>query len=575
MMMVAKRWAFTTYNEDKALALQNSLHIRKSICNILAQRNITDFENAKAFFRPDLTQLHDPFLMKDMQKAVNRIATAIAANEKIMIYGDYDVDGTTSVATMYAYLTTLHKNIIYYIPHRYREGYGLSKIGIDYAKQAQCSLIICLDCGIKSVELINYANTLAIDFIICDHHTPDEVLPSAHAILNPKQPDCLYPFKELCGCGVGFKLITALTKHFNQNISVAYEYLDLVATAIAADIVPVTGENRILAYYGLQKINSNPNIGIAALIELSETTKDLTVSDLVFIIGPRVNAAGRMDEATKAVQLFLSGSKEEALFFAKELQLDNNDRKEADLNITEEALAILKEKQQTSKANVLYKAHWHKGVVGIVASRLVDYYYKPTVVLTKSGDIVAGSARSVHGFNIYDAIHACKDHLIGYGGHFYAAGMTLEESKVDAFTAAFENAVNNAITEEMLTPKIDIDTALQFDEITYKYYNIVKQLEPFGPENMRPVFISYHVTDTGHSKIVKDTHLKISVKQGNSTINGIGFGLHEKYALLASGLPVDIVYTLVENEWNNNVTIQIRLIDLRLSTNDATNSHYK
>ncbi len=564
-MVVAKRWEFVKYDDESASKLQESLNIRKSLCNILANRKITNYNEAKDFFRPDVNQLHDPFLMKDMHKAVARIAKAIALSEKIMIYGDYDVDGTTSVATMFAYLSKLHKNIIYYIPHRYREGYGLSKIGIDYAKEQQCSLIICLDCGIKSIELISYANTLNIDFIICDHHTPDEVLPKAHAILNPKQLDCTYPYKELCGCGVGFKLISALAIHFKQDKALVYEHLDLVATAIAADIVPLTGENRILAFFGLQKINATPNIGIAALMELSETTKVLTVSDLVFIIGPRVNAAGRMDEATKAVQLFLASTKEEALYFAKELQTDNNDRKEADLNITEEALAILKEKQYSSKANVLYKAHWHKGVVGIVASRLVDYYYKPTVVLTKSGDIVAGSARSVHGFNIYDAIHACKDHLIGYGGHFYAAGMTLEESKVDAFTAAFEHAVNSAITDDMLTPKIDIDTVLHFDEITYKYYNIVKQLEPFGPENMRPVFISYGVKDTGYSKIVKDTHLKISVKQGNSTINGIGFGLHEKFNTLASGLPVDIVYTLVENEWNNATTIQIRLIDLRLS----------
>jgi single-stranded-DNA-specific exonuclease len=565
MMLVSKRWEFVKYDEDKAAELKESLHIRPSICNILVNRNITNYTEAKDFFRPDLQQLHDPFLMKDMQKAVERIANAIAHDEKVMIYGDYDVDGTTAVATMFAYLSKLHNNIIYYLPHRYREGYGLSKIGIDYAKKEQCNLIICLDCGIKSVELIHYANTLQIDFIICDHHTPDDVLPKAHAILNPKQIDCNYPYKELCGCGVGFKLITALAIHFKQDMALAYAYLDLVATAIAADIVPLTGENRILAFFGLQKINTTPNIGIAALIELSETTKQLTVSDLVFIIGPRVNAAGRMDEATKAVQLFLASTKEEAIYFANELQTDNNERKEADLNITEEALAILNEKQYQSKANVLYKAHWHKGVVGIVASRLVDHYYKPTVVLTKSGDIVAGSARSVHGFNIYDAIHACKEHLIGYGGHFYAAGMTLEESKVDAFTAAFEHAVNSTITDDMLVPKIDIDTVLHFDEITYKYYNIIKQLEPFGPENMRPVFISYGVKDTGYSKIVKDTHLKISVKQGNSTINGIGFGMHEKFSTLTSGLPVDIVYTLVENEWNNATTIQIRLIDLRLS----------
>ena len=430
-----KRWTILQTDGQKVAALQQSLKIHSAICKILIQRNIETFEQAKNFYRPQLTDLHDPWLMKDMDKAVNRIITAIEKQEKILVFGDYDVDGTTAVASMYQFLYKVHSNLDFYIPHRYREGYGVSKAGIDFAKENDYSLIISLDCGIKSVELIAYAKNLGIDFIVCDHHLPDAELPEAVAILNPKQKDCNYPYKELCGCGVGFKLITALAEKLNLPNEAAFEYLDLVATAIAADIVPITGENRILAYYGLKKANENPNNGVKALSHLSGLTKKLHINNLVFMIAPRVNAAGRMDDARKAVLMFIAESYEQALQYAEMLHSDNTDRKEADSSITYEALALIKgdEFLINKKSTVVFQPHWHKGVVGIVASRLIEHYYRPTVVLTQSGEYAAGSARSVPGFNLYEAIHACKEHLLGYGGHFAAAGMTIELDKIDAF----------------------------------------------------------------------------------------------------------------------------------------------
>lgn len=396
---------------------------------LLVQRGIEEFEQARAYFRPRLEDLHSPWLFKDMDKAVDRIEKAITQQEKILIYGDYDVDGTTAVASFYIFLRTVHPNLNYYIPHRYKEGYGVSKAGIDFAATNGYTLIISLDCGIKSVELVQYAKGLGIDFIICDHHLPDPELPAAVAILNAKQPGCSYPYKELCGCGVGFKLMCALQEKLELTDNRALEQLDLLATAIAADIVPMTGENRILAFHGLLKANKNPNPGIAALCELSNLKQELDIQKLVFIIAPRVNAAGRMDEAGKAVELFIATDKSTALHFASQLHSDNTDRREADRLITREALEMLESDTTIHQKNttVVYQPHWHKGVVGIVASRLTEHYYRPTIVLTKSGDIVAGSARSVIGFNLYEAIHACKEHLIGYGGHFAAAGMTLEE----------------------------------------------------------------------------------------------------------------------------------------------------
>jgi single-stranded-DNA-specific exonuclease len=562
-----KRWNILQCNDDKKNTLQQSLKIHPLICKILVQRGIETFEQAKDFFRPQLTELHDPWLMKDMDKAVERIITAVNSNEKILVLGDYDVDGTTSVATMYQFLRKIHSNLNFYIPHRYKEGYGVSKAGIDYAKENGFTLIISLDCGIKSFDLITYAKGLGIDFVVCDHHLPDEVLPPAVAILNPKQKDCNYPYKELCGCGVGFKLISALAPQFSLNDNDVFEYLDLVATAIAADIVPMTGENRILAFHGLIKANTNPNYGIKALIQLSKLQETLTISNLVFMIAPRVNAAGRMDDAKKAVQMFVAETFEESLQYAEMLHSDNTDRKEADSSITEEALAMIHENEswKNNRSTLVYQPHWHKGVVGIVASRLIEHYYRPTIVLTQSGDYAAGSARSVPGFNLYEAIHACREHLLGYGGHFAAAGMTLETNQIDAFRTKFEEVVSSTINPEYLIPEIVIDAEISLSDIKYSFFDILNQMEPFGPENLRPVFIVRNVTDTGYSKIAKEKHIRFSVKQNNTTITGIGFGMADKFPLLQSGQPVDIVFKIGENEWNGEKSLQLRVIDIRSS----------
>jgi single-stranded-DNA-specific exonuclease len=564
-----KRWNILKADESKVETLQQSLKINKTICSILVERDIDDFEKAKQYFRPQLTGLHDAWLMKDMDKAVQRITAALEKKEKILVFGDYDVDGTTSVACMYQFLCKIYDTYLldFYIPHRYREGYGISKMGIDFAKENNFTLIISLDCGIKSVDLIAYAKTLGIDFIICDHHLPDDIIPDAAAILNPKQKDCNYPYKELCGCGVGFKLITALAQHFNIEEEHYYCYLDLVATAIAADIVPMTGENRIMAFFGLEKINSNPNPGIKALIHLGGIQKKLSINNVVFVIAPRVNAAGRMDDARKAVQLFIEPEYNKALAFAEMLHSDNSDRKEADSSITEEALAIIDgdEKLINKKTTVVFKDHWHKGVVGIVASRMIEKYYRPTVVLTQSGEVAAGSARSVPGFNLYEAIHACREYLLGYGGHFAAAGMSLLPENVEAFANKFEAVVSATIEDHLLIPEIIIDTEILFSNLNQPFYNIICQMEPFGPENMRPVFIAKKVTDTGYSKIVKDLHIRFVIKQDNFTFTGIGFNMAAKFHLLQMQKPLDIVFTIDENEWNGNTTLQLKVIDLQLS----------
>ena len=564
-----KRWNLLNADKNKTSTLQSELKINPVLCKILVEREIKTFEKAKKYFRPQLNELHDPWLMKDMDKAVNRIISAFSNSEKILVFGDYDVDGTTSVACVYMFLQKIYdpEFIEFYIPNRYREGYGVSKMGIDFAKENNFSLIISLDCGIKSTDLIGYASTLGIDFIVCDHHLPDEVLPPAIAILNPKQKDCNYPYKELCGCGVGFKLITAISHDIGIDVSEASEYLDLVATAIAADIVPMTGENRVLAYYGLKKVNENPNYGIKALIQLSSLKKELSINSLVFMIAPRVNAAGRMDDARKAVQMFIASNFEEALHFAEMLHSDNTDRKEADINITEEALAIIEgdEILINRKSTVVFQPHWNKGVVGIFASRLIEKYYRPTVVLTKSGDVLAGSARSVNGFNLYEAVHACREHLLGYGGHFAAAGMTLLPENVDAFSVKFEEVVSSTIPPHLLIPEIIIDAEIKFSDITNSFYNILCQMEPFGPENMRPVFIAKNVTDTGYSKIVKEQHIRFSLKQDNIIFTGIGFNMSEKFHLLQMKKPVDIVFTIDENEWNDQKNLQLKMIDFKLS----------
>ena len=562
-----KRWNILSANQLKVAELKDALKINSSICELLVQRGIDDYEKAKKFFRPSLTDIHSPWLMKDMDKAVDRIEKAFDSEEPILVYGDYDVDGTTSVASMYQFLAALNKPINFYIPHRYREGYGISKAGIDYANENGFTLIISLDCGIKSAELIAYAKTLGIDFIVCDHHLPDSILPPAVAILNPKQVDCNYPYKELCGCGVGFKLMMALSERFNLPASSYLSYIDLVAIAIAADIVPVTGENRALAFFGIEKINENPSVGIKALMTLAAVKKKMNLTSLVFVIAPRINAAGRMDDAKKAVQLFIEQDELQAIEIAKMLHSDNSDRREADATITEEALSILATAPNNSSklSTVVYQAHWHKGVVGIVASRLIESYYRPTVVLTKSGEFAAGSARSVIGFNLYEAIHACKEHLLGYGGHFAAAGMTLEISNIEAFANTFEKEVQARITPEQLIPQIHIDVPIQFKDITPSFYKIMCQMEPFGPDNMRPVFIAKKVINTGYSKIVKELHLKFVVKQNGTTFNGIGFNLAHKFSIVNSNKPFDMVFTIDENEFQGNTTLQLKVIDLLLS----------
>lgn len=513
--------------------------------------------------------LHSPWLMKDMKKAVDRIDSAFSAKEKILVFGDYDVDGTTSVAAMYQFITGIYDPALtdFYVPHRYREGYGVSKMGIDFAAANGFSLIVCLDCGIKSVELIGYAKTLGIDFIVCDHHLPDKTLPDAVAILNPKQPDCNYPYKELCGCGVGFKLMAALAEFYSLPEDTYHRYLDLVATAIAADIVPMTGENRILAYFGLQKINTAPSPGIKALIQLGGIQKELSITNVVFVIAPRVNAAGRMDDARKAVQLFIEQDYDKALEYAEMLHSDNSDRKLADSSITQEALEMINadEKLVNRKTTVVYKEDWHKGVVGIVASRLIENYYRPTVVLTKSGGLATGSARSVTGFNLYEAIHACREYLVAYGGHFAAAGLSLLPENVEAFSNKFNEVVSATIDERLLIPEIIIDAEIEFTEIKGSLYEIIKQMEPFGPENMHPVFIAKGVTETGYSKILKELHVRFVVKQHDVVLNGIGFNMSEKFYLLGLKKPLDIVFTIDENEWNGNKSLQLKVIDIRLS----------
>ena len=562
-----KKWKIQSADETNVLALSGSLRINKALCKILVQRGIDSFEKAKSWFRPQLTDIHSPWLMKDMQPAVARIKSAIEENENILVFGDYDVDGTTSVACMYRFLKTVYPNVDFYIPHRYREGYGISKIGIDHAKVNNFTLVISLDCGIKSVELITYAKTLDIDFIVCDHHLPDLELPPAIAILNPKQQACNYPYKELCGCGVGLKLIQALCETWQLHSSVWQQYLDLAATAIAADIVPVTGENRIMAFFGLQKVNENPCMGIKALLQLAGHQKKVHINNLVFIVAPRINAAGRMDDAKKAVQLFIEEDYNNALLFAEMLHDDNTDRREADSSITEEALAIINGDTQliTRKTTVIYRDHWHKGVVGIVASRLIESFYRPTVVLTKSGDIVAGSARSVPGFNLYEAIHACKESLLGYGGHFAAAGMTLLESNVQQFADKFEEVVSATITAELLIPELIIDAEIDFKDITPSFYNIIQQMEPYGPENMRPVFITRNIHESGYSRIVKEKHVRFALTKNNYSITGIGFHLSEKFLLLQQNKPIDLVYTIDLNEWNGEETLQLKVIDFALS----------
>lgn len=563
-----KRWNILHADPAQVQSLQTALKIHPILCELLVQRGITHFDAAKHFFRPQIEHLHDPWLMKDMQKAVTRIQTAVKQEQKILVFGDYDVDGTTSVATLYQFLKKLSPHIDYYIPHRYREGYGISKIGIDFAKETGIDLIISVDCGIKSIELITYAKSLGIDFIICDHHLPDAILPPAIAILNPKQIDCVYPYKELCGCGVVFKLISALADTYNLPADSYMQYLDLVATAIAADIVPLTDENRTLAFFGLKKVNENPCFGILALMELAKQTTPLKISNLVFAVAPRINAAGRMDDAKKAVQLFVEKDYASALAIGSLLQQDNLDRREADTSISEEALQQIENDPSHiyKKSSVVFQADWHKGVVGIVASRLIEKHYKPTVVLTQSGEVITGSARSVLGFNLYEALHACREHLIGYGGHFAAAGMTLAIDKLNDFKTAFEQAVAERITEAQLTPEIAINAEIPIDAINMNFFQIVSQMEPYGPDNARPLFIAKNVYDAGYSKLVKEAHISFHITQGQQSIKGIGYNMPQHISIVKSGMPFDVVFQLQLNEWQGNQTVQLQVIDLKAAS---------
>lgn len=561
------RWTLQAKpNSEKVNQLQQSLGVDATIATLLVQRGIETFEEAKAFFRPELSNLHDPFLMKDMDKAVARIEKAIANQENILVYGDYDVDGTTSVALLSSYLLSYYPNVATYIPDRYGEGYGISFQGIDFAEDNDFSLIIALDCGIKAIEKVEYASKKGIDFVICDHHRPGNEIPNAKAVLDPKREDCEYPYKELCGCGVGFKLIQALSEKRGLEIDDLLIYLDLVATAIGADIVPITGENRILAYHGLIVINTLPRPGFKAILnQVKKST--LTITDVVFIIAPRINAAGRMKHGNHAVALLSEMDHDLAKSYAAEIETYNLDRREADKSITIEALAQIKENKEEDKfTTVVYDEKWHKGVIGIVASRLTETYYRPTLVFTKSGDKLAASARSVKGFDVYNALEQCSEFIEQFGGHKYAAGLTLLEKDYDGFKTQFEKVVKETIDPKLLTPELKINTQLNLSEITPKFYRILKQFAPFGPGNMAPVFMSQDVQDIGYGKCVgeNDKHLKLSVSQfGEGKISGIGFNLGNKIELIKNKKLFKIAYSIDENHWNNTVSLQLKVKDIQ------------
>ncbi len=564
--MIAMRWSLKPEpNKEKIEKLAKELQVDTTIAKILYQRNITTFSEAKLFFRPSLHDIHDPFLMKDMDLAVARINKAITNHENILVYGDYDVDGTTAVSLVASYLRTLSSTIATYIPDRYGEGYGISYAGIDFADDNNFSLIIALDCGIKAIDKVAYAAEKKIDFIICDHHKPGKEIPKAIAVLNPKREDCNYPFDELCGCGVGFKLIQALGTVRNQTIEDFVSYLDLVATAIAADIVPMNGENRVLAHYGLQVINTNPRNGIKALVHQTKK-KELTITDVVFIIAPRINAAGRMKHGNYAVELLTEMDFDAAVSFAADIEIFNADRKDLDKKITDEALIqIIDHNEEERFTSVVYKEDWHKGVIGIVASRLIEKYYRPTLVFTKNGDKLAASARSVKGFDVYNALLACSEFIEQFGGHKYAAGLTLLPENYSKFKDKFEEVVSKTIDKKLLTPEITIDAEIDLSEITPKLFRIIAQMAPFGPQNMKPIFKTSCVRDNGYGKKVgaDETHLKLNVFQGDNkqTFGAIGFGLGDK--LEEAQNDFDIVYTLDENTWNGHKSIQLVLKDLK------------
>lgn len=557
---------------QQAKALAQSLNINTYLSNLLIQRKITTFEQARQFFRPQLDDLHNPFLMADMTKAVDRLNQAINKQENILVYGDYDVDGTTAVALLYKFLSKYLQKLDYYIPDRYTEGYGISMQGIDYAAKQQTKLIIALDCGIKANKTIAYARQKNIDVIVCDHHTSGQELPPAIAVLDPKRKDCQYPYKELSGCAVGFKLLQAWCLHNKQPLDHLFSFLDIVAVSICSDIVPITGENRVLTRYGLEKLHKQPSTGLKAILTIAQLeNKQPTVSDVVFAIGPRLNAAGRIASGQTAVKLMVCENYEQAWKIAQEVDKDNSTRKTLDQEITQQALEMIGQdpELENRKSTVVYHPHWHKGVIGIVASRLIEKHYRPTIVLTASENKISGSARSVEGFNLYEAIDACSDLLTSFGGHRYAAGLNLKAENLEAFKARFEEEVSRRITPEQLKPKLLIDIELPFSEITPKFYRILKQLSPFGPENMSPKFICRQVRDTGESRPVgqDDKHLKVDLRDTNhNRFSGIAFNLGHWASYIMSGKPVDICYSIEENTFNNKTRLQIRVRDFKASS---------
>ncbi|HEY0668047.1 MAG TPA: single-stranded-DNA-specific exonuclease RecJ [Sphingobacteriaceae bacterium] len=561
-----KRWVEGEVDMQAVAELQQCLQVDETLAKLLIKRGVTCFDDAKAFFRPHLSHLHDPFLMKDMELAIDRINKAILLKEKILVYGDYDVDGTTAVALVYSFFNKIHDSIDFYIPDRYKEGYGISTQGIDYAAEHGYSLIIALDCGIKSVDKIDYANQLGIDFIICDHHTPGDTLPRAIAVLDPKRSDCDYPYTELSGCGIGFKLVQAYAQVNDIPFEQILCYLDLVAVSIASDIVPITGENRVLCWYGLVRLNTQPCKGLAALMEISGKRETYSITDIVFTIGPRINAAGRIDDAKHAVSLLIADDQALARDGSAVINLKNTERREHDSNITEQALAMI-ERDATliaRKTTVLYDQNWHKGVIGIVASRLTEKYYRPTVVLTQSNGHVAGSARSVLGFDLYEALSSCSDLLEQFGGHKYAAGLTMRPENVPAFQQRFEEVVSQSIPDELLVQQINIDASILLTQITPKFLRILNQFAPFGPLNMTPVFLSRDVKIYGSASLVGNKHLKMSIYQADSQLfECIGFGLAEYIDVLNKGTRFDVCYCIEENVWKDKRTIQLNLKGIR------------
>ncbi len=571
-MSIEKKWIVKEQgNPALVRALSSELGIDQVLANLLVQRGITTADRAREFFKPDLSKLHDPFLMKDMDRAVDRLEKAIAEEERVMIYGDYDVDGTTAVALMYTFIRNFNPNVEYYIPDRYDEGYGISYKGIDWAWENGYTLIISLDCGIKAVEKVRYAKDKGIDIIICDHHLPDETLPAAAAILDPKRHDCSYPFDDLSGCGVGFKLVQAYALRKGLPFAWVESFLDLVAVSIAADLVSMTGENRILAYYGLERLNTSPSKGLLSIIKLSglENHK-ITIDDIVFKIGPRINAAGRMESGRTAVHLLVCRNDDEAQSIGKAIDTHNKERKSVDKEITREAIETVKRSKDypLRKSTVVFNPKWHKGVVGIVASRLVEAFYRPTIVLTESNGFITGSARSIAGFDLYEAIEECSEYLENFGGHMYAAGLTLKQENLKSFAEKFERVVATKITEDILTPVVTIDTYLDFKQITPKFFRILKQFQPFGPGNLSPVFITENVYDNGNGRLVgsENGHMKLELIQEDEPyrhISAIAFNRAEHFEHLHAGNPVDICYSIAENYYRGIANIQLRVKDIR------------